>query len=341
MRHSRKGTVLILALWALALLTVFAIALGVKIRQKIVVVSHLEKRAKLYYAAQAGILKSLALLKREAQGRSFIGKTALFNDEEIFKKTSLGSTSFSVMYVESGAKVYGIRDEERKININTADPTTLMNLFGEAGHLSKERSRELAEAIYDWRVFGESEAGGFLSDDFYESHDYKQKKGNFEVLDELLLVKGITPEIYHNMEPFITIYGNGKVNLNTATKPVLMALGLSSALANKIIMVRQGGDRTEGTADDIIFSSGPELLDFLKDLIHLDEDETRKIAELILQGKISAESSYFMVQSQARLGKSELDDSDSAKDSSKTTGEKKVITCVFNLNSDKIEYWRE
>ena len=54
-------------------------------------------------------------------------------------------------------------------------------------------------------------------------------------LDEILLVKGMNKEIYDKLINFVTIYGDGAVNINTASKEVLEALGLADSLVDKIL----------------------------------------------------------------------------------------------------------
>ena len=65
----------------------------------------------------------------------------------------------------------------------------------------------------------------------------------------------MTQEIFDKVSMHLTVYGNGKVNLNTAGKYVLRALGMSDTLADKVIQFRRGNDSQEATADDNIFES--------------------------------------------------------------------------------------
>src|SRR5690349_12312883 len=148
---SRKGTVLILALWSLGLLVVFALAIGMRIQQKITLTSRLEKRAQLYYAAEAGIKRAVSLLKKDLAQQRSIRKTVLFNAPSLFKGIPLGSLFFDVGYGAandsehpSGVAVYGIVDEERKININNCDRSTLENLFRIVAGASREKAGNLA-----------------------------------------------------------------------------------------------------------------------------------------------------------------------------------------------------
>jgi len=320
---SQKGTVLVLALWSLGLLTIFAVGLGAKTRQEIILAGRLEDRARLYYAAEAGIKKSVALLKMEANGKA-LSKTTLFNNPTLFREKTLGFLVFDVMHPEYDGprQVYGIVDEERKININKADEKTLQRLFLYATDLSEEGVRKLADAIIDWREYGESQAGGFQDQELF----YPEKKGDFETIDELALVKGMTKDIYQQILPFVTIYGKGAVNINSAPWEVLAALGLSKVSAQKVARFRQGPDKKEGSADDVVFPGDGRIVGMLADILEDEPEEIDDISKLFLDEKITAQSSFFMIQSHGYT---------------KGSTAKKVITCVFNLNDNKINYWRE
>lgn len=79
-----------------------------------------------------------------------------------------------------------------------------------------------------------------------------------------MLVKGVTADLYRALQTKITVEGPGTVNINTASKEILEALGASPALVGKFLICRKGADGLEGTADDIVFSkikSVPEQLE--------------------------------------------------------------------------------
>ncbi|KPJ98046.1 MAG: hypothetical protein AMK71_12095, partial [Nitrospira bacterium SG8_35_4] len=59
--------------------------------------------------------------------------------------------------------------------------------------------------------------------------------------DELKLIDGIDEETFHKLRPYITVFGNNQVNINTADVPVLLSLGpdMTEELANRIIDYRK------------------------------------------------------------------------------------------------------
>jgi general secretion pathway protein K len=105
----------------------------------------------------------------------------------------------------------------------------------------------IADAIEDWRDANDTtRANGAESDDYYLKLPvpYRARNGNFQDTDELLQVKGITPEMYwgHDdktpLADVLTARSRNTVNINTAPAPVLSALGLSDAEITDIVQTR-------------------------------------------------------------------------------------------------------
>lgn len=120
-----------------------------------------------------------------------------------------------------------------------------------SGDKGKDKDEEIEpltiiSCIKDWMDSGDDDAITGLNgaeSDYYESLDppYACKNGPFDDLSELRLVKGITPELFAGvgdaagLGQYVTVHGAeaadnekftfpGKININTAQLPVLMAL---------------------------------------------------------------------------------------------------------------------
>lgn len=336
---SKNATVLILALWTLGFLSFFVLNLGLRARQKMTLVSRLEKRSSVAAIAEAGVRKARAVFatRRLSKGLpiSVRNKQEWFNDAEQFRAVTLGPGSFEVSYRDYNLSArdfiykYGLTDEGRRINVNKADRFVLARLIKQVVPLEGDQVNELARAIVDWREYGESEVTGFFSDAYYENLEfpYEPKKKEFETLDELLLVRGMEPEIYDKLLDFITVYGDGKVNINTASAPVLAALDMSPETVAKILIARRGPDGQDATADDYVFfigAGGASLT--LPQNMDIRPEELSEIDTLYVRGRLGVYSAYFRVRSTGRLGGSE---------------ESMTITCVFDGNSGRINYWNE
>ena len=111
------------------------------------------------------------------------------------------------------------------------------------------REKIQRESIIDasrWRDANDTtRTNGSESDDYLKLPvPYRARNGNFQDTDELLQVKGITPEMYwgHEDKPsladVLTARSRATVNINTAPAPVLSALGLSDAEISNIVQER-------------------------------------------------------------------------------------------------------
>lgn len=308
----RKGSILIIALWSLCLLSTFAVNLGYGVRQKIMVVKRLEEREKLYLIAEAGAKRAINELETMEQKDYDTLTDEWSNGADIFKDITVGEGAYSVSYdyineltglPETG---YGLVDEERKININKVELDMLERLLRIVLDLGEMQAQELAASIIDWRDgdSGLSIPLGSAEDSYYRylSTPYEAKDSDFEVLEEVLLVKGMEEDIFERLKDYITIYGDGKININTASRPVLLTLGLNETIVNYIMQFRYGEDVIIGTADDKIFDLPSNVVPMLSQSYSLSDQEIAQLS-VVVERYLTTKSNNFMVRSIASMDK--------------------------------------
>jgi len=332
---NREGSILIIALWSLCLLATFAVILGYEVRQKLTLIQRLDERDKSYLISEAGIKKAIVQIKKEKPENNFTLNNPLSNNASLFKDIEIGDGKANICYnyYTEGEPArwetrYGVSDEESKININKISLPVLDRLFRIVLGFGEIEASELAAAIIDWRD-SDSELSipaGSAEDPYYRNLDYpyEAKDADFEVLEEVTLVKGITEGIFRKIENYITIYGDGKVNINTASQPVFLALGLNREIVDKILNFRCGEDGLEGTLDDNVFDTQADIVPRLSQIYHLNDAEISQLSS-ISERYFVTNSEYFMIESVARLNN---------KKNASTT------TCVVD-RSGKILSWQE
>ena len=190
-----------------------------------------------------------------------------------------------------------IADLERKLNLNRI--ASLRSPQGGGQDILQRaliligvdasESAVISDSIVDWKDVDDATGLSGAESDFYLGREQAHfaKNGPIDDLAELLLVNGVTPEIYwgprwvaHQFQlvdsrggrrgraadlrptyplglvDLFTPISNGAVNINTASSPVLQAaLGVPDNLAAEIIRVRAGLDGVEGTEDDTPFQN--------------------------------------------------------------------------------------
>jgi Type II secretory pathway, component PulK len=308
-RTRRAGSILIVVLWSLSLLTTFAVSLGYSVRQKLVLADRLDENDTLRLIAEAGVKKAIAGFTIEA-GNAYDALAGDWsNNPRRFSDIQIGAGVANVCYDyidESGtiSTRYGFVDEARKININTADMPTLRRLLRAVLGLDTIEAQDLAASIVDWRD-GDSELSvpmGSAEDSYYRGlrYPYESKDSNFEIPEELLLVKGVTKDIFNRLKDYITIYGSGRINVNTAPEVVLMVIGLRKSVAKSIITFRAGPDKIAGTLDDGVFVSVGSIIPTIERLCTLGQADINKV-QALADTILSTTSENFTIRSVAHL----------------------------------------
>jgi competence ComEA-like helix-hairpin-helix protein len=192
----RQGSILVGLLWCLALLSVVVIGVLHTARMDLLVVKNYGDRIQAHYLALAGVEKAKALLYQDARERSRSGRHhsgGLYDTPESFRDVPCGRGRFQVFRPgrpdEGGGVIYGVSDEESRLNLNVASAEEL----GKLDRLTPE----LVAAISDWRDEDNMTTAGGAEVDYYASlaPPYQPRNGPFETIRELLMVRGVSPEL--------------------------------------------------------------------------------------------------------------------------------------------------
>ncbi|MFA5794822.1 MAG: general secretion pathway protein GspK [Candidatus Brocadiia bacterium] len=332
-RRSGQGSILVFTVWVIFILTIFAMTLAGIVSDRIFFAQGYRERAQAYIAACSGINQAIAEIKKDTQANNYDTLNELWcSNAELFNNQPIGSAFFSISFNwTDGGISYGMHDEESSININTASQKVLETLFkNRYDLLTPSEAESIANAIIDWRDEDSNERQGGAENNYYQSlsNPYPCKNKPFDFIEELLLVKGITDDIYDKVRDIITVYGDGRVNINTASGAVFMALGLSDELANKVIRYRNGPDETRQTEDDRSFVEMSSIVSVINQAIPLTSDESQALNNLVATNAIITKSNHFRIQIKGFTG---------AADDPKNS---RTITCIIKRNG-KILYWNE
>lgn len=168
-------------------------------------------------------------------------------------------------------------DEERKVNLNrlvlpngnAPDEQRLAVFRRLLSNLDMDPS--FADAVVDWLDNDDTPRVGGAESAYYLSlpFPYRAKNDLFDTLEELRLVRGMTPERFEKLKPYVTIHSSGSVNVNTAPREILMSLSAGQDAADV-------GEISASSADQVIeyraktpFRKAKEIGDvspFFKDL---------------------------------------------------------------------------
>ena len=145
------------------------------------------------WACRAGTEKAVAILNEDTKESDSL--TDLWSDnEEDFNGVYLEGCHFSVRVV----------DEASKLNINTATKNQLMEL--------PYMLEEIVDAIIDWRDNNDNASGVGVEGEYYETlpYGYRIRNGPFRTVRELLLVRGVTEDLFYGEDTDF----DGELNYN-------------------------------------------------------------------------------------------------------------------------------
>lgn len=334
LRRNQRGMVLIFSLWVLMIIVILAVGVAGGIRQKITMIKHLDHRQRKTHAVMSMTRYAIAVIQRsfESSKGLYSGalKEALHRNTTELNNVVLGDDSVNLQYrdVETGQILFGVVDEERKININTANFSMLTALSEKVLRMPTDAAKELAAAMIDWRTKGNEELKGFYSQEYYQQlkNPYPKHDAPYQTIEELLLVKGMTKERFEALRPYVTVYGDGLVNINTASSVVLQCLGMSDELIDKLRHVRAGADGVEQTGDDYVFLKMFDVAIELKTMTTLNPKLIKEMDDLISKEVFSSGSSVFSMEVSVFF---------------KDGGSSPSVKVVYDMRKNQIIYWNE
>jgi len=327
--NDQQGSILILSLWILAILSLMAASLSFYSMMRMKVLRFYLNQVQGRYLAQAGINTALKVLIQEDKDEYQALSQKWAENKDNFEKKSFQTGSFAVSYVQTdvdgGAVVrYGLLDEERKININTAPRDILLAL--------PDATEELVDSIMDWLDKDSATSRQGAENDYYSDLEpsYPCKDGPIDALEELLMIRGMTPDIMKKWKPLLTVYGDGRININTTSPDVLKAVGMHDDLIEKIMAFRAGIDEQLGTEDDGVFKDEGGIARTLFEAEPLNSNDTGLLINLVSKGVLGVKSRHFCIHSDGRIA-----------GSGKNT--KTISAIVEHIQADefKIKYWQE
>lgn len=272
--REEDGVALVLALLFIVLLTALVVDLGYEMQVEASIAGSRDSDLQAYIAAKSAVSSALGLLSADVffgEEEAEIRGVSVYDsfDDEWAEGVPLVPINDAVMQC-------AIADEYGKINLNAL---IYLNDSGEevihsvlvdavrAFFDGMELDENPVDAILDWLDSDDEELEFGAENEYYTGleNPYTCKNGPMDSIEELLLIPGITPEVYFGnpeedelpFEAFFTVHGHpeGKVNANTAQFEVLasmvFALGQPSPaeVAEEMILSREEEGPFSGLED--------------------------------------------------------------------------------------------
>ena len=267
--HPRKeGAALIVALWSLIILSLIVGAFAFEVNLEARLVSHKRKKFRARMMALSGMEYAKAILDQRA-GAKQLEIEDMAEDKDGFMQAALFiqrglPSSSSISFADGESFSVDLRSAEGGRNVNLLTRQQWLDIF-EMANVPSTDWDTMIDCLTDWIDPNDlHQLDGAESDDpFYQEAGYPVKNGPLDSVEELLLVKNWGPDILYGkpadeesdeifgIADILTVWGDGKVNLNTATDDVLLSYAEYEDW--ELQGVREtilGEDQEAGTLDD-------------------------------------------------------------------------------------------
>lgn len=281
----QRGVALIIVMISIFVLTMLAggFALSMKVETRLA--RNANSEAELEWLGRSGVEKARWILAEQLK----IGQEPYDGLDQVWAggPGGIGTSNSALAQVSltldtpTGHADISIIDLERKYNINIANEAilqqALMLMGADAGDMTP-----IINTILDWTDPDDNTRVQGAESEYYQSLEppYYAKNGPIDDLSEMLLIKGITPELFFgiaatNVQPagafhfqashfsaapsgelppypvgmtnLFTPLSDGKINVNTASPEVLQLIpGVTREAAEGIVSARQGEDDGSG-----------------------------------------------------------------------------------------------
>jgi general secretion pathway protein K len=280
-----RGMALIIVLWVLALLSVLALEFCFTMRTELNITRNYKEKGQLYYYAQGGIQRGIAELIYQSDSAIHQRRTTqkVVEATDFEKEWKCDGTPYPISFQYGEAEVK-VRSEAGRINLNQAPDPLLKKVIKYFVEIGEERD-VIVDSVLDWRDPDDFHRVNGAENDYYRSlpEPYDCKNGNFDSVEELLLVRGVNSELFYGkkrkseeekdspvvgLKDVFTVFStSAQLDINTAPVEVLMVLfGIPHDLAKRIVEAREERPfRADARHTDLI-SRLPELAPFLPEV---------------------------------------------------------------------------
>lgn len=248
-------------LWVVALLTVIAGEFCFAIRTETTITRNYKEETQAHYIAVSGLYWTVGgLVVNEYVPRRMQPSSGEAEKEDV--RWRINADIPAVPFGEGQFKVEK-DNESGKINLNRASEPLLRLMLSQFDLQDREKNI-IVDSILDWRDRDHLHRINGAENDYYQAlpEPYSCRNGDFTSIGELLLVRGVTPELFHGgLKDMVSVYQDkeadstatsaartaeadfNRINVNAASPRMLRALPrMTDELVGEIIKFREKTD---------------------------------------------------------------------------------------------------
>ena len=278
-----KGVALIMVLWVTAILSVVALEFSFAMRTEINITKNHKEDLQRYAMAEGGVQRAITeLIYKNDTRLQQIKKTLTLEETALEQKELMADGRSYPFPFEQGSCEIRIMSEAGKVNINIISESLLRKIIGQMG-LEGEAKDVVVDSILDWRDPDDFYRVNGAENDYYHSlkEPYDCKNANLDSIEELLLIRGVTPDLFHGkkgpaeseegstdragLKDIFSIYSLGEqIDINSTTPLVMnLVLGIPTEVTQQIVKARE--EKGFENQQDLLMRV-PELAPFIGEI---------------------------------------------------------------------------
>jgi general secretion pathway protein K len=252
-------------------------------RTEVHITNNYKEELQCYAMAEGGIERAVTELiyKHDARVQQ-IRKTLISQESAQDQKEWVADGRSYPLPFNQGTCEMRIMSEAGKVNINIVSEFMLRKIIGQLG-LEGEDKDIVVDSILDWRDPDDFHRVNGAESEYYQSlkEPYNCKNGNLDSVEELLLIRGVTPDLFYGrkgikkeeegsvdrigLKDIFSIYSFGEqIDINSATPLVLnVVLGIPKEVSQQIVKARE--EKAFENQQDLV-QRVPELSPFIGEI---------------------------------------------------------------------------
>ncbi|MBK7596060.1 MAG: general secretion pathway protein GspK [Gemmatimonadetes bacterium] len=257
MIRNRRGVAMLAAMWLILGISIVSLQFALSGKERRVLALAAADRGQGRGIALAALANVQAQLDQAARSPAS-GNAALAVTRSGDPWMGVDSIYSGVVMLDEHEVAVRARDLGAQLNINTANEDQLRLLF-QAVLRDAGLTERLVQRILDWRDVDDLPRLNSAERDAYLKAGALVLPANrpFRDVAELAMVDGMTPQILALMSPYLRVYGQGTINLNSAPEAVLRSIpGMTPQILSNVLAQRSRGMRIASVASVVPGATG-------------------------------------------------------------------------------------
>ena len=232
---NNRGVALVLVILMISIIIAVTLQLNISSRSEIYEAANLGDSIRAACAAKSGFYIGGALLLEDDNNFDSLNEGwARLESPSVVSKTLFDGEYFRLNIEDESGKIPINSLVKDKVNEYNAGIRDLLKRFLSLPEfdLDEQQISDIVDAVKDW-IDKDDEVTGFGAENIYYrglGEPYACKNAPLDCIEELLMIKGIAEDLYYGtgetpgIAKYLTLYGKGKININTAPNLILKAL---------------------------------------------------------------------------------------------------------------------